>query len=193
MSGFCLLIDPRDKKYHINLSDDVENVKQGDIKAFERLFKRFFKDLVRFAYRYLNDIQLSEDTVQDVFYHIWKHRQSLDPSQNIKTYLYTAVKNRALNQIERKKVAHRYTHSQIHLMNNQTTPEDKLKNKELEENIHKAIQKLPPKGRLIFCMNRFDRLTFTEIAEILEISVKTVETHMSRSLKFLRKECSYLL
>ena len=175
------------------LSIQIQKIKHGDAKAFEALFYTHCKSLIQFANRYLQDMHLAENIVQDVFLHVWEKREKLDPSLNIKTYLYTAVKNRALKQLRHQDVRHKHEHFikaqdlTIH------SAEEQWQQQETEQEILNAIEKLPPKCQLIFSMNRFDGLTYSEIAEVEGISIKTVETQMGRALKTLRKQLAHLL
>ena len=175
------------------LSIQIQKIKQGDGRAFEELFYAYCKPLIHFANRYLQDVHLAENVVQDVFLHVWEKREKLDPSLNIKTYLYTAVKNNALKQLRHQDIRRKHEHFikkqdlTIH------SAEEQWQQKETEQQILNAIEKLPPKCQLIFSMNRFDGLTYAEIAEVEGISIKTVETQMGRALKSLRKQLSHLL
>ena len=165
----------------------VEKISKGNALAFKDLFKNSCQTLINFARRYVKDTQIAENIVQDVFVRIWQNRSQLDPSLNIKIYLYTMVKNHALKYIRHAGVLKR---SESYLEQNQPavkTPEEETQGRELAQAISEAIENLPEKERLIFSMNRFDYLTYKEIAEIQNISVKTVETYMGRALKFLRK------
>ena len=171
---------------------EIAKIKDSDIEFFERLFKRFYQPLVNFAYRYVQDEQLAEDIIHDVFVYLWDKRERLDFTINIKSYLYNAVKNRSLKYLSKKTVASSDKALEIILGTDANTPETILINKELQESITTAINELPEKRREIFCMNRFDHLTYAEIATILNISIKTVETQMSRALKFLRDHLSHI-
>jgi RNA polymerase sigma-70 factor (ECF subfamily) len=158
----------------------VEKITKGDTAAFKILFTTYCQALINFAKRYVKDIQLAENIVQDVFVKIWQNRSQLNPSLNIKIYLYAMVKNHAL----------KYQRSKSYLEQNQPavkTPEEESQGKELAQAINEAIANLPEKERFIFSMNRFDHLTYKEIAEIQNLSVKMVETYMGRALKFLRE------
>ncbi len=164
---------------------ELEKLKRGDRAAFEGLFHTYARILIHFSLRIVNDSHLAENCVQDVFLHIWEHRDRIDPRQSIKSYLFTAVRNRALKQIRHEKV--RREHQPEIILDPVTGPDQDLHFKELEAAVARAIAALPDKCRQIFEMNRFDALTYREIAVILNISVKTVETQMGRALKSLRR------
>ena len=180
-----------DKSSIINL--DIVKIKNGDIEFFEQLFKQYYEPLIYFAYRYVQDKQAAEDIIQDIFVYLWDKREKLDFGINIKTYLYSAVKNRCLKYLKRKAVEIKYRPLEIILAKDADNPESIMINDELQEALTSAINELPEKRREIFCMNRFDELTYAEIASILNLSIKTVETQMSRALKFLRISLSNFL
>ena len=174
-------------------SECVERIRAGNAAAFEQLFFRYGKAMVFFARRIVKDPDVADNVVQDVFLKIWMHRSTLDPSRNIKTYLYTATRNQAINWLRRREVERRHAHEIRSGEGSSATPEDEWNRKEMRAAIQDAVKQLPERCRLIFSMNRFDRLTYAEIAEVLDISVKTVETQMGRALKFLRKRLAYLM
>jgi RNA polymerase sigma-70 factor (ECF subfamily) len=185
------------KNLHSSATDfdhsELKKLKEGDLSVFEKLFRHYYHTLVIFAGHYVNETQVAQDVVQDVFLHIWLHRDRIDPHRNIKTYLFTAVKNRSLKQLRHKRVKERYLVTQVVLDLDPVTPEDTTHQQEFSVAIEKAIQALPEKCRTIFCMNRFDHLKYAEIAEIEGISIKTVETHMGRALRFLRDQLKHFL
>ena len=112
----------------------------------------------------------------------------LDAAGNVKAYLYTAVRNEALKHLRHVDVERRSAPELAVTGAAVKTPEDEWREQTTADLVHAAIERLPDRRRLIFTMNRFDRLTYAEIARVLEISVKTVETQMGRALTFLRAE-----
>lgn len=169
----------------------VEEIVKGSTDAFKRLFLTYCRPLVLFARRYVNDIHTAENIVQDVFVRIWDKRGQLNPTANIKSYLFTAVKNDALKHLRHAKVVEKHAQHihQVHTQfNAPLSPEHRLNQKELALAVQEAVGELPEKTRLVFSMSKYHQLTYNQIAQIQEISVKTVETHMGRALKFLRKK-----
>jgi len=171
----------------------VQKIANGDTCAFEELFFLYCQPLISFCQRYVLDKQIAENIVQDVFVRIWQNREKLNPSQHIKSYLYTAVKNQALKHLRHRDVINRSSIILKNMICAVKTPEDECHEKETANIIHQTIQQLPEKCRIIFSMNRFDQLTYAEIASIQNISIKTVETQMGRALKFLRKQLIHLI
>ncbi len=170
-----------EKQYHL-----------GDLEEFENLFRQFFQPLVLFANKFIYDLDLAENIVQDVFMNIWMNREQIDFKGNLKTYLYTSVKNRAINSVKHSKIEREYKEKVRIVESDFNTPETEFDLQEMEKDINKVIQNLPDKCRLIFLMSRNDHLTYAEIAEILGISIKTVENQMGKALKALRTRLSEL-
>lgn len=141
----------------------------------------------------MHDTPLAENIVQDVFLKIWENRTQLDPSGNIKSYLYTLVKNHALKQLRHDEVVTRASGELVELAESPPSPDAVLGERDLRVAVRNAIDELPERCREIFSMSRFDNLRYSEIAEILDISPKTVETQMSRALKQLREHLSDFL
>jgi len=190
--------DEKDNKLQFDEQSQIESewiwdTKAGNQKAFEMLFNFYCQRLINFTRRYVVDIQIAENIVQDVFVHLWNHRVNLDPSRLIKSYLFKAVKNEALKEIRHRDVEKRSQQKLIDLIEPDIDPEKELTTNEMNKEIHQAINELPDKCREIFKMNRFDGLKYAEIAEILNISEKTVETQMGRALKKLRVRLKPLL
>jgi RNA polymerase sigma-70 factor (ECF subfamily) len=173
-------------------SFEIENIKRGNIELYEQLFKHYYKHLVHFSYRYVKNQQIAEDAVHDVFVNIWNKRNELDFTLNFKSYLYTAVKNQSLKYLNK---ASRFEQFDLEVVfaKEENTPDNIMIRDEFDKEISKAISELPEKRREIYCMHRFDNLTYSEIALTLNISIKTVETQMSRSLKYLREHLAFLL
>lgn len=169
----------------------VEEINDGNKQAFEAIYKCYYPQLFHFLMRYLDSDSVIEDIIQHVFYKIWQNRTSIEPRGTLKSYLYTAVRNQAFQHKEAEKrfesnSIDSVTKDIVHLQN----PENSLEVKELNEAYKKAVSELPEKRRNIFLMHRQDFLTYKEISEILNISIRTVETQMRRSLQYLASTLS---
>ncbi len=160
-----------------------------DYEAFENLFHRFYPMLCQHVYRFILCEHKAEEIVSDVFIKVWNNRHKLVLKSKVKSYLYTAVRNQAIDYL-RKQVKERKINGEIShdYRSEYASPADLVISKETEHIVEAAIEALPPQGRRIFRMSRDKGLKYREIAEILDISIKTVETHMRRSLIFLRRE-----
>ncbi|MET0395166.1 MAG: RNA polymerase sigma-70 factor [Chitinophagaceae bacterium] len=173
--------------------DDVllERIRNDDEKGLDQLFLNYYPGLIsyaRFHLPYPSDE--SEDIVQEVFLKIWQQRHSLAIQSSFAAYLYTTVRNRIRDY-------HRSNGRQASLPIDeltdaaeapaQTIPDRPILLKELNTEISRLIDQLPPATRMVFLMNRSDNLTYTEIAAFLHVSVNTVKTLMYRALKFLKE------
>jgi len=159
----------------------IERIGKDDIKAYNKLYNSFYTPLCVFARRYLTDMETIEDCVQDIFMNIWKNRKNLSIETSIRSYLLSSTRNKCLSIIEKNKS--KLTYEQYILNTyDEYSADDLYSVEELKEMIDEGIQKLPEKLRMVFCMNRFEHLTYKEIAEQLNISVKTVELYMHKSL-----------
>lgn len=170
-----------------------ESIKAGDTDSFSVLFKKYYEPLYQFAGRYIKDAQTAENIVQNVFVKIWTNRDSLTIKSNVKLYLYTAVRNQALNYINQESKVVTLEGVSDYVDIHTTTPEEEYIDEEMKTAVHEAIDKLPEQCRHIYMMKRYDDLSYNEIAEIKGISVNTVKTQMKRALKSLHKYLAHLL
>lgn len=164
----------------------LAKVKQGDERAFRDLFDAYYKYLTVTAYRYLHDGEKAKDMAQDAFVELWNRRDSLTITTGLKAYLRQAVVNKCLNYIKREK---RMDFSENAMLPETPTVPAAADNLEYEDTrslIQTAIDALPERCRIIFCMSRFDEKSHKEIAAELGISTKTIENQMTRALKALR-------
>lgn len=157
-------------------------------KEFEELFREYFKPLTAFAKKYLNDIDLAKEMVHEAFLKLWEKREEVDTNKSVKSYLYTTVYNRSLNYIRDNKKFDR-TEGKTELLERSENWDqtNQMIAVEIETKINQTLDDLPEKCRQIFVMSRYEELKYKEIAEKLDISIKTVETQMSKALKALRK------
>lgn len=162
-------------------------IRGGDAAAFERLFRAYFNSLIAYARRYIQDTTIAEDIIQDVFVNVWNRRKQLDPDKSIKSYLYASVKNRALNHLRRLESDRKYHTSETLLTAIDLSPEEKWHRTVLVRSIESAVNQLPKKCREVFILSKYHQLTYKEIAQVLGLSVNTVETQMVRALKVVRK------
>ncbi len=173
------------------LSDEelIQGLQNGSEAAFESIFKGYYAMLCNFAYSFLDDKDEAEEVVQSTFLSIWEKHDSIDIKVSLKSYLYRAVHNSCLNKIKHSKV--KKAHSDYKMSSNNVFDNDASENlisKELEHQIEVAINALPPKCAMVFKLSRFENLSYAEIAEQMDISVKTVENQMIKALRVLRVE-----
>lgn len=161
---------------------------KDDENAFRILFFDFFSSLCVFAHRYIDNWETCEDIVQDTFYKIWKNRKQIEIKTSARNFLLTSVRNSCVDHIRKKDAERLWQENESQENSLLNVPEDLYSHVELEEMLMKALSKLPENIRYVFEMNRFEGKTYKEIALERNISVKTVEAHMSKALKFLRNE-----
>jgi RNA polymerase sigma-70 factor (family 1) len=182
-----------DRKLAINLDIHIEEIRNGNQFAFEKVFRLLYADLCRYANNMLRNQDEAEDLVQNTFVAFWEKRQQIMVVGSLKAYLYKSVYNHCLNKIKHGKIRLEHESYVINNFSEASLGQPHIAN-ELEGNIEKAIEKLPEQCQKIFKMSRFDELKYQEIADILEISVKTVENQIGKALKIMRIELSeYLL
>jgi RNA polymerase sigma-70 factor, ECF subfamily len=158
---------------------------------FETLFRNYYSSLCSYANQFLKDIDASEEVVQEVMFRIWTKRESLVIDTSMKSYLFRAVRNGCFNVLKHTKVREEYRSWREQQGNDShLSKEDEMIASELEQKIREAIDRLPMERRKVFIMSRYDGLTYGQIAEKLNISVKTVENQMGKALKTLREELS---
>ena len=170
---------------HIRDKELILALKQGDIRAYEDLFRCRYDYFLRFAKRILKDDSVSEDILQNVFLKVWENRQNLDETMSIHNYLFVLVKNQIFSYLRSKKnfldiageddfVFHSYMVDEI------------VEANEMDGILVGIIDSFPPQRKTIFKLSRFDQLPDKLIAEKMKLSVRTVEKHIQLALRDIR-------
>ncbi len=175
----------------MNLTDFYiqKKIQGGDIREFERLFVKYYEPLCQHANKMLRDMDTAEDIVQEFFYQFWKNRESFMLKLSLNAYLYQSIRNNALHHLQHLAVRDEYA-KEVKSDFQQIMPAQKheeVEMHELNKVIDATLQQMPERCSRIFRMNRFEGKKYREIAEILSISVKTVEADMGKALRFFRK------
>ncbi len=165
----------------------VEQIKAGNQKGFDALFKKYYKYLVVTAYQYVKDDHQAKDMVQEIFCDVWQRRKDV-VIENPKAYLRRAIVNKCLASI-RKNSKISYEEEMVTLdHSSKNLVDEEVGFNEANQLIKKIVEGLPNRCQEIFKLSRFEQLSHKEIAERLNISVKTIENQMTKALKILRKE-----
>lgn len=169
----------------------IERIREGDRSAFEDLFFEYFYDLCSYAFQITKSEQKAKDIVQEVFYKLWKRREQWTIHSSLKAYLFRSVRNEALNQVNHEQ--HRQdTREELSILKDvRRSDYEKPLNEDDErllEQIWNIVRELPQRRRSVFVLHRKHGLSYKEIAEILDISRKTVENHMGLALDDIRRE-----
>ncbi len=176
-----------------NIFDAIRN---NDRQAFERVFRHSYRPLTAYAFRFVRDLPAAENVVQDVFLKLWQNRKRMTITTSLDHYLFRAVRNHCLNFLDKARVRSSYLRMQAEREENNDDNKEYYPEIGLLEIIGNAISALPEKRQKIFRLSREDGLKYQEIADQLNISVKTVEAQMSLALKQLReslKKYNYLM
>lgn len=167
----------------------IKALSEGDITAFEMLFRNYYQPLCNYAYTFLQDKEDAEEIVQSTFLLVWEKRDTLAIRTSVKPYLYAMVRNACLNVLKHEKIKQRFAGEEIALADRaHDSVSHTIASNELEYRIKVAMNELPDQCRMVFKLSRFEELKYAEIAEQLNISVKTVENHMGKALKIMREQ-----
>jgi len=169
--------------------------KNGDELAFEKIFKSNHRQIVGFCNQFITDWDKAQSLAQEAFINLWLNREKIETLNGIKAFLYTYAKSSCLNYIRHRKIISKYEDLQLQSKEDQLNREvlesfdfNSLEFTELEELIMRSINELPDQCRRVFMMSRFEGKMNKEIAEDLNISVKSVEANITRALKTLRTD-----
>jgi len=164
-------------------------IQRGDRDAFRNMFRAYYSGLCAFAADYVGSMDRARDVVQEVFLTIWKRRADWTLRGSLKSYLYQAVRNRALNATRDRDTRHRAyeAHQRRRSRTVRRTAADRAHYHQLSDALDQAIDQLPPRRRMVFLLHRKHDFTYAQIAQIMDITRKTVENQMGRALKFLRQ------
>ena len=168
-----------------------EKIKNGDAQSYELIFRRYYNDLCNYACSLFKDMDRAEEVVQDVFVKFWEKRGSITIHSSLKAYLFRAVYNTGLNELEKMKKTESLSEENVQIAGDVHTSTGELK--ELEKRIEASLMELPEKCRMVFKLSRYRNLKYKEIAEVLNISVKTVENQMGKALGIMRQNLSEYL
>jgi RNA polymerase sigma-70 factor (ECF subfamily) len=161
---------------------------------FKEFFENHYEELVFLSHRYVKDSDTARDIVQKAFIQLWDKRDEIDPDRNVKSYLSTSVRNLSLNWLrDNKKFNQDLLAYEGIEIEDESVPGHELETEDLQKKIDSALALLPEKTREVFILKREEGLKNSEIAERLDISIKTVESHMSKALKIFREELTEYL
>lgn len=167
-------------------------IARGDIAAFEQLFRQYAGALAAFAASYVEGDDDAEDVVHVVFCWLWEHRLTLPHPRSVRSYLFAAVRNRALNVVRDRRTEAAFRERALRPANGgdfipaAPSPESELAARDLAHALAAALEAMPPRCRETYTLARDHGFTYAEIADALGIAPKTVEIHMSRALAILR-------
>lgn len=179
----------------MNRTDDQSlylQLKEGNEQAFKALFQKYYASMCHYACQFLKDSDMAEETVQELFVRLWEKRITLTIDTSVSHYLFRAVRNHCLNQLQHQKIRQQYASHVMETARQEADWQPFFMELELIERIEKCISALPEKRQEIFRLSREQGLKYKEIAEKLNISVKTVEAQMGLALKYLRDELKEL-
>ncbi len=154
---------------------------------YQEEFYRFYEPLCQYAFTFLKEMNTCEDIVQDIFLHVWEKKKDLIGNEALRYYLYTAVRNNCLTSIQKSRknpltplTGQEWIHDHKNQQNAEKVEAD------FSRLLEHALDRLPPKCREVFVLSRMSKLTYQQIADTLDISIKTVENQMGKALRILR-------
>jgi RNA polymerase sigma-70 factor, ECF subfamily len=164
----------------------IQGIKQGEKDVFKTIYNMYYQRIRLYAISYVDDPDTAEDIVQDLFFYLWEKREEIEILTSLSSYLYRAIHNRCIQYLRHKKVISRY--QQIHLLKIKeaeiiSQSESDFSYNEIEEIKERIINNLSPKTRNIFQLSRIDNKNNKEIANTLDLNIKTVEYHITKALK----------
>jgi RNA polymerase sigma-70 factor (ECF subfamily) len=163
----------------------VKEIKEGNRLAFSKVFEEYHLKLYQYIYRYTQSAWYAEETVQLSFVKLWEKRETLSEQYDISTQLFRIAKSTLIDLLRKESI--RCTQELSDTFISGTPTEDKVIYKEQLENVLSAIEELPSQSREVFKLSRLGDLSHKDISRQLSISPKTIEGHISRALKSLRK------
>ena len=164
----------------------IEKIKAGDRESFNQVFRRYYSPMVRFCIRYVADSDIASEIVQDLFLKLWSNREKISFNTSFESYMLTSVRNSAITYINKER-SHAEANLRIYSEDSDSNdPSETLQSNNLEESYRQILKDMPEKRREVFLASRYDGLKYSEIAEKLGISQKTVEAQMSAAIKQLK-------
>lgn len=174
----------------------LEQLQNGDERAFKSIYDQHYTLLCRFANYFLQNSSLAEEVVGDAIFNLWRQRERLEVTHSVRAYLMRSVRNGCLNELRslasRKEVALSTASLPERgdflatLLVEDEQPLGLLLEKELESEVHRAMEELPAECKLVFMKSRLEQKKYLEIAEELGISVNTVKYHIKSALSFMQ-------
>ncbi len=163
--------------------------RHDDRQAFRRLFDIYYQRLLNYAFFILESGTDAQEVVSAIFVKVWNQRKTIGDVKNLDSYLYVSIKNQCYNYIRdnRGLLLQTLDSEEYTFVSSHQNPEKQFLDSELKEKIVAAVEELPPKCRLIFRMVREDGMKYAEVAEQLNLSVKTVEVQMGRAYAKMRQ------
>ncbi len=159
-----------------------------DKKLFEQIYKEHYAGVLHFATAWLGVQADAHEVVQEVFISVWEKGDELNWKIGLKSYLYRSVKNRCFNLNRDRKISFDIENQKEQIQSSGTSPDQGLLNEDLNARIKWAIGSLPPRCRQVFLLKRREGFSQKEIAELMDISEKTVENQMSKAMKILKEK-----
>jgi RNA polymerase sigma-70 factor (ECF subfamily) len=157
------------------------------VEAFEDIFVNYYESLYGYAFSIVNNRSFAEEIVSDVFYRLWLKKDKLKIDTSLPGYLYKSVYNACMDNMRHHKTKQTFKRDALHRsIENSLNPANDVNAKDFEKNLRNALLQLPEQCRTVFQLNRMEELSYNDIAKRLDISVKTVEAHMSKALRRLR-------
>ena len=156
-----------------------------DEPAYKQIFFTYYTSLTRFAYTFLDDIQSAEEVVSDVMMKVWEKRKDLPSILNLRVYLYISTKNTAINYLAKQKKVEIISLDNLNIDFPSTAlnPEQLMITAEMVRRINQAVNALPPRCKLVFKLVKEDGLPYKEVADILNISIKTIDNQLAIALR----------
>ena len=154
--------------------------------ALRSLYSSYYRYVCSVVYKMTGDSAVAEDISQEVFLEVWKRRETLEIKTTLKGYLRKIAVNKTLNQIRSKKMNFEEEDTILQVPSTENSTQKILEAEDLQNAINKAVESLPERCRLVFGLSRYEEKTYKEIADLLTISIKTVENQMSKALKIVR-------
>ena len=190
-----IITDYQEKKNRLTIEEEkrlLERVRHGDSAAFEIIYRYHVKELCSFTAYYVKSFAAAEDIVQNLFLHLWELRETIQIKGFIKTYLFTSARNHSLNFLKHQTIDRNSSDVYSKLFSiPSATPHEIAEHQELDVLITQALEKIPERCRIVFILSRYFNMKYSEIAEILEISVKTVDAQMVKATKILRADLRF--
>lgn len=177
--------------YHfVNESKWIGDIKAGSKEAFKYAFNYFFTNLCAYTTNLTQDPDLAQDIVQEIFITLWNNRKRILITTSLKSYLYKACYHKYIDIFRKEKNIHKKLEEFRYIKLLDLEEEDASMRNEKMERLKNLIQELPPKCKEVFMLSKYDGLKYQEIADQLDISIKTVENQISKAYSVLRKGMS---